>query len=117
MSETNHCNKAEEYYRRAAEVRRYVREGRWPAAREELLDIERRWLKLAQSYEFAERFDRFLANVGKRQASSEPRSVPSAISLLVARVQKWRSGLDAASQQNLRVAGATESRQGQGIPV
>jgi hypothetical protein len=65
MNDIDYTHEAEECYRRAAAVRRYAMDNRWPAARAELLEMEVLWLQLARSYEFGARFDRFLANVGK----------------------------------------------------
>ena len=38
-----------------------------PAAKKDFLDMERRWLSLARSYEFAERLSDFTAPFGRRR--------------------------------------------------
>jgi hypothetical protein len=52
--------KVQECYDRAARARQRALDERDVERRQEHLDDEQRWLRLAQSYEFAERLDRFL---------------------------------------------------------
>jgi hypothetical protein len=52
--------KAKECYDRAAGARQRALEARDSQERQLHLDDERRWLKLAQSYDFANRLDHFL---------------------------------------------------------
>jgi hypothetical protein len=44
-----------ECYRRAEQSRRVAETARTPSVREDFFAMERRWLSLAQSYEFSER--------------------------------------------------------------
>jgi len=48
-----------ERYLRAEECRRLAEGASTPAAKTDFLDMERRWLSLAHSYEFAERLSDF----------------------------------------------------------
>ena len=59
--------KAKECYDRAADARQRALEERDPQRREEHLEAEQRWLKLAHSYEFTNRLGQFL------DASREPK--------------------------------------------
>jgi hypothetical protein len=48
-----------ECYLRAEQCRRLAEVAPTPSARAEFLDMERRWLSFARSYEFAERLSNF----------------------------------------------------------
>jgi hypothetical protein len=52
-------NEIAECYRHANDCRRKADEAKIPTAKAELLEMERRWLFLAQSYEFTERLTDF----------------------------------------------------------
>lgn len=57
---------------RAAEARRRAEECLDPVAKENFADIARRWIFLADSYQFVERVDRFLTQ--KSEADPSPAS-------------------------------------------
>jgi len=48
-----------EYYRHATDARQKADVAIDPGTKEDFLDLERRWLFLAHSYEFSERLTRF----------------------------------------------------------
>lgn len=54
-------------HRHAEEARRKALDATDPDIRADFLDIERRWLALAQSYEFAERLGRVLNETERRR--------------------------------------------------
>ena len=58
---------------RAAEVERRAREASDPELKANLLDIARRWARLAESYQFVESVDRFL--IEAKRYPSQQRSV------------------------------------------
>jgi hypothetical protein len=43
--------------------------------REDLLDAERRWLSLAESYQFVEQAERFIADADSKKLSTDDPSV------------------------------------------
>lgn len=51
---------------RAAEIEERAREPLHPQTKADLLDMAGRWRKLAESYQFVERVDDFLAAIGRR---------------------------------------------------
>ena len=53
-------------YRHAEEARRTANAAADPGIRADFLDIERRWLFLARSYEFAERLSDFTGEAKRR---------------------------------------------------
>ena len=55
-----------ECLRRAEECKRMSRTALSPSAIQEYLEMERRWLALAHSYEFTERLSRFTKPLRKR---------------------------------------------------
>lgn len=55
----------------AQECARRAREHTDPKARQDYLDFERRWLRLAASYEFAERMQCFMSKPSKSQEAAE----------------------------------------------
>ena len=55
----NHSEEIRECLRRAEECKRMSRAALSPSAIQEYLEMERRWLALARSYEFTERLSRF----------------------------------------------------------
>jgi hypothetical protein len=61
---------AAECYQRAAEARRLADGCTSPDTRKDYVDIERRWLRLAQSYEYVERLTR---QIESGSASDGPR--------------------------------------------
>jgi len=56
-----------ECYLRAEQCKRLAEGALTPAAKKDFLDMERRWLSLARSYEFAERLSDFTAPFGRRR--------------------------------------------------
>jgi hypothetical protein len=56
-----------ECLRRAEECQRLSKTSLTPSAIKDYLDMEQRWLKLARSYEFAERLSRFTKPFRTRQ--------------------------------------------------
>ena len=59
-----------ECYRRAHESRKQADCTPDPSLKQDFLDLERRWLSLARSYEFSEQLSNFTAEV-KRQANTK----------------------------------------------
>ena len=59
-----------ECYRRAHESREQADCTPDPSLKQDFLDLERRWLSLARSYEFSEQLSNFTAEV-KRQANTK----------------------------------------------
>ena len=57
---------AAECYQRAAEARRKARAAATSQLRADFLDMERHWLSLAESYEFADRLTRVADRVDNR---------------------------------------------------
>jgi hypothetical protein len=55
-----------ECYRHATEARKRAKHSHYEATKQDFLDIERRWLSLAHSYEFAERVSNFTDEVRRR---------------------------------------------------
>jgi hypothetical protein len=55
-----------ECYRHATEARERARIAGNEATKQDFLDVERRWLSLAHSYEFAERLSNFTNEVKRR---------------------------------------------------
>jgi hypothetical protein len=64
-------NEISEYYRHAEDCRRKSDETKVPTAKQELLDMGRRWLFLARSYELTERLTDF-ADYAKTQMPRRP---------------------------------------------
>jgi hypothetical protein len=54
-------------YECALESRRRADESRDPRTKQDFLDMERRWIQLAHSYEFAERLSSFTAPFRKHK--------------------------------------------------
>jgi hypothetical protein len=50
-----------ECYRRAAEAREWAMRAHDPALKQDFLDMERRWMSLAHSWEFTQRLSDFAA--------------------------------------------------------
>jgi hypothetical protein len=58
------CHEEAAYcYQRAEECRRMAERHGTPEQEETYRDLETRWMKLATSYEFSDRFNRFTANM------------------------------------------------------
>jgi len=53
-------------YQRAADARRRANDATDPAIRADFLNMEQRWLSLAQSYEFTERLTRVTGEIDRR---------------------------------------------------
>jgi hypothetical protein len=64
-------NEIRECYLRAEECKGRADTAMTPAARTDFLDMERRWLSLAHSYEFAQRLSSFTKPFRKRQQQKE----------------------------------------------
>jgi hypothetical protein len=79
-----------------------------PDTKQEYLDMERRWLNLARSYEFAERLSDFTTEARRRTVSPTPSSA-------LVRKQKAAAGPGAAEDTGHRAAGA--DRRGRPAPV
>lgn len=58
-------------YAHAAENRRRAEQAADPALRAEFLDLEQRWIRLAQSCEFVESVERFLLSARTAQQERE----------------------------------------------
>jgi len=56
-------------YECALECRRRANESRDPATKQDFLEMERRWIQLAHSYEFAERLSNFTAPFSRRKST------------------------------------------------
>jgi hypothetical protein len=56
-----------ECHHHAEECKRLAQEAMIPFAKADFLDMERRWLSLAHSYEFAERLSNFTMPFGKKK--------------------------------------------------
>jgi hypothetical protein len=54
----------------AAEARKRAQETTDPQTKTDLLDMERRWLRLAESYRLVEQMERFITD-GKRHRNKE----------------------------------------------
>jgi hypothetical protein len=57
-----------ECYQHAPECRRRADESSDPATKQDFLEMERRWIQLAHSYEFAERLSNFPEPFSRRQS-------------------------------------------------
>ena len=55
-----------ECYMRAAQARMYANYAHDPKVKQDFLDMERRWLNLARSYEFTERLSNFTGEADRR---------------------------------------------------
>jgi hypothetical protein len=62
-----------ECYLRAEECRRWAETASTPSIRDDYLAMERRWLSLAGSYEFAEQLDDFTAPFNYRSIGTKKR--------------------------------------------
>ena len=60
-----------ECYHRAEECKRLAEGALTESGKADFLDMERRWLALARSYEFAERLSSFTAPFSKRRYKQE----------------------------------------------
>jgi hypothetical protein len=60
-----------ECYRHARECHERAKQSHDPATKEDLFNMERRWLSLAHNYEFAERLSRFTAEVRRHKKRQE----------------------------------------------
>jgi hypothetical protein len=60
-----------ECYLLAEQSRRLAEAALTPSAKKDFLDMERRWLSLAHSYEFAERLSDYTAPFAKRKPQKE----------------------------------------------
>ena len=69
-------NEIAECYRRAHESREAAKRTSDPSLKQDLLDMERRWISLAHSYEFAERLSNFTAEVRRSQKGVESLADP-----------------------------------------
>jgi hypothetical protein len=65
-------NEIAECYRLALECRRGADQSRDPGTTQDYLDMERRWLQLAHSYEFAERLSNFTEPFSRRNSRLSP---------------------------------------------
>jgi hypothetical protein len=59
-----------ECYRHAAECQRFANEAHDPAARNDFLDMQRRWLAFANSYEFSRRLSDFTRAINRQPKKS-----------------------------------------------
>jgi hypothetical protein len=57
-------------YRQAAECQRFADEAHDPATRNDFLDMQRRWLALASSYEFSQRLSDFTCTISRQRNKS-----------------------------------------------
>jgi hypothetical protein len=60
-----------ECYQRAEQCRRAAETAHTPSAKDDFLDMERRWLSLAHSYEFAERLSDYTTPFSRRKQQKE----------------------------------------------